>query len=274
MRYFKLINAVGAEWDLMQRDGFFHAPSGLGYRRTLTTMPSDYSWLITDDVLDQKNPSGEMVFKTYAAYQRFVAFVSNDTPLYLMYRPIDRWYRCRCKVTRLEKGEMSSPSLLITPITFACLDTWHELVEAAQSTPDASGGKTYSYSYPYRYSDTSIASAAINNGSLQSPCKLHIFGYAENPLWELLQGGETILRGRVYATIPDGHKLVVNASPTEMEIAEYTRDNAFVRDLYAQSDFSTARFIYAPPGASTLSVTSASGGVEAVVEVERLAYSV
>ncbi len=275
MRYFKLVNSRGAEWDLMARDGFFHAPSGLGFARSISTLRAGNDWLPSNEFLNQKTPSGEMVFFSYESYQRFVSFISYDEPLFLMYQPTRKWYRCRCKVSKLEKGDMTNPGLLVCPIVFSCLGTWHELVSASQADINKAAGKVYPYAYPYSYADSTVVSAAIENGNLESPCKLHIFGPCTNPAWSISQGGETLQRGRVFATIPEDHKLVVAAAPAEMEIAEYTRNNVFVRDLYAASDFSTERFIYAPPGSSTVSVTGENTDVvRATVEVEKLAYSV
>ena len=275
MRYFKLVNALGAEWDLMQKDGFFHAPSGLGFSRSISSLRAGLDWLPSSEFLNQKTPSGEMVFFSYESYQRLVSFISYDVPLFLMYQPTRKWYRCRCKVTKLEKGDMTSPGLLVCPIVFSCLGTWHELVSASQAEVNTAAGKVYPYAYPYSYADSTVASAAIENGNLDSPCKLHIFGPCTNPAWSISQGGKTLQRGRVFATIPEGHKLIVAASPAEMEIAEYTRNNVLVQDLYAASDFSTERFIYAPPGSSTVSVTAENADtVRATVEVEKLAYSV
>lgn len=275
MREFKLVNSTGAEWNMMRRDGFFHMPFGFGYARNISTLRAGNTWLISDEILTQKTPSGEMVFLTYKAFQDFVSFISKDEPLYLMYKPMQTWYRCRCKVQQLDKGDMTYPGVLICPIMFSCFGTWSELVTTYQSALDLGEGKVYDYSYPYQYADTSIYTADIKNGDLESPVKLHIFGPVVNPAWALIHNGENIASGRVNVTIPEGNKLIVDANPATMEIAEYTRNNIWVADRYQSSDFSTARFIYAPPGASTITATSASGGaISLIAELERSAYAV
>lgn len=276
MRQFKLINAVGVEWDMMQPDGFFYLPQGLGYSRTISTIRAGADYLISDEFLNQKSPYGEMVFRTYVQFQNFVSFVTNDDPLYLYYNPAGTtWYRIRCKVSSLSKSEMSQPGILRCPITFSCLGTWSELVTVTQSEMETGVGKIYTYTYPYTYADTTIATALISNGALESPLRLNIFGPVEDPYWALIQSGQNVAAGRVNITIPDGNKLVVDANPSSMQIAEYTINGEFVADRYADSDFSTERFIYAPPGESTLSATNASGGkIRVVVELEKTAYAV
>ena len=275
MRCFKLINSVGAEYDLTSLFSFMSNPQGLGFQRKFDVQEAGYSWIETDSVLSQKSPSGEIAFKSNAEFQKFISFISRDDPMYLYYKPDSIWYRCRCKVQTAKKTEITSPYRLKVPITFVLFGTWHELITATQAQPDSEAGKIYAYAYPYTYADTTRAEATVKNGDLVSPCKLHIFGHVVNPNWSLTQAGELILAGRVFATIAAGHKLVVDAAPDRMEIAEYTTDNEFVRDLYALSDFSTGRFVFAPPGTSLLTVTSEAGGaIAATVEVEKLAYAV
>lgn len=276
MRQFKLINATGTTWDLMQRDGFFYLPQGIGYSRTISTIRAGTTYLILDEFLNQKAPYGEMVFQTYEQFQKFVAFISDDDPLYFYYSPTGQtWYRSRCKVQSLSKSEMSQPGVLRCPITFDCLSTWSELVTVTQSDVVEDQGKIYNYTYPYTYSDTTLATAQIINGSIESPIRLNIFGPVENPYWALIQGGQNIATGRVLITIPSGNKLVVDANPLTMQIAEYTINGDFVANRYGNSDFSTQRFLYAPPGTSVLSATNPTGGaIRVVTELERLAYAV
>lgn len=65
--------------------------------------------------------------------------------------------------------------------------------------------------------------------------------------------------------------MVVRSEADGLEIAIYTTENEWVEDAYQQSDFSTARFIYAPPGESTLKF-SHEGSQEMNVSVEVRAY--
>lgn len=275
MRRFKLSNATGAEWDLMRRDAFFHAPEGLGMEREYTTTPTGMEFLILQEQLSQKTVSGEIVFRSYGVYTQFVAFISQG-PLFLHYAPGNTWYQIRCEVSALEKSEMTNPFSLICPVSFLCFGTWHEnLVVSQVQTPAAKNTKKYVYSYPYSYAETVAGSAVVPNGDLESPCTIQIFGPVINPKWALYKSGVQIADGGVNVTIPEGNKLVINSDPLEMEIAEYTLNNEYVQNRYSSSDFSTARFIYVPPGRSTISFThEGTAGINAYVEVEKLAYTV
>ena len=116
MRRFKLINAEGAERDLNDPATFFHRPDGLGFERSISTVPAGYDFIETSDEPRQKAVTGEMVFAEYSDYQSFVGFCEK-TPLVLGYMPIDKWAYLDCKVQGLGKGELEIESgYLICPI--------------------------------------------------------------------------------------------------------------------------------------------------------------
>lgn len=258
VRRFKFVNASGVEWDLMRLDAFFHAPDGLGFSRTITSFRAGDEWLETDAYLDQHVVSGEMVLAGYETYQDFAAFIYDD-PLYLCYAPLNQWYRIRCKVQALGKTEIGDSNRLICPITITCSGMWHRLSIASAETGDVTQEKNYSYSYNYTYFDGRIGTIPIENGDYESPIVLSIFGPVTNPAWSLVQSGQIVASGSVTANIADGDKLVIDARPDSMEIAEYTVEGERVRDLYAMSDFAEQRFLYAPPGLSKIQVLGTGG---------------
>lgn len=273
MRKFKLQNNVGAEWDLMDKTSYLNAPGGLGFSKTYSAIQAGSAWLVSDEYLNQYSVTGEMIFFSYARYQAFISFVTKG-PLFLMYSPLDTWYKIKCEVQTADKSEFKSGYLAV-PVTFLCFGTWHEAIVSSKVQPSGVNGKTYSYTYPYTYIETISGSAKLKNGDLPSPCRLQIFGPIVNPAWALTKAGVRVAVGKVTATIPEGHKLVVDADPATMEIAEYTLEGTFVQNLYQSSDFSTGRFIYAPPGESTLTFShDGTSDITAYVEVEKLAYSV
>lgn len=312
MRKFFLTNAAGERWNLMRFDAFFHAPDGLGFSQTISSARVGTDYLETDAYLDQHTISGEMVLLNYEVYQQFVAFAMRS-PLVLTYMPELTEYFIRCKVQSIGKTEIGSANRLICPITLLCSGTWFEREQAYyQNEPDVhvvltgnvvsfetdqpitldslflheddsitveytyspNGGKIYNYTYNYIYSDSALGGVTIQNGAVESPLIVSILGAANNPTWSLTQDGVVIASGAVTAEIPEGHKLVIDARPSSMEIAEYTNSGVYVRDLYPMSDFSTARFLYAPAGESTVTVNAGGDSINTIVEVERYAYTV
>ena len=80
MRQFKLINANGQEFDLMDKTTFFQSPSGLGFENDLEYINAGYSFIETDSELSQKTISGEIAFLGYDKYSKFIRFC-NASPL-------------------------------------------------------------------------------------------------------------------------------------------------------------------------------------------------
>lgn len=277
VRKFKLINADGKEYDLMAKKSFFHLPSGLGFQYAFGAESIGYDFLQTSKNLEQKVITGEMVFMgddPYKEYQTFVSFCSKN-PLKMEYRPTEKSYYINVSVQKIQKGE-KEVNRLICPVDFIAWGTWYEPSVVSSAENEKESGKIYPYTYPYQYTENAMGVAKIkNNGDIPSYCKIHIMGPCNNPTWALEQGGEVLVRGRVLATIPRGNKLVVNSSPAEMEIAEYTTNNQFVRNLYQSSDFATGRFVIVPTGEIRISFShDGSEIIKAFAEVSILAESV
>lgn len=258
VRRFKLVNGSGTEWDLMRFDAFFHAPDGLGFSRTITSIRAGFDYIQTDEYLNQQAITGEMVFDGYSTYRDFIDFLAI-APLSVGYAPQNNWYFRACAVEAIGKTEIGGEGRLICPITFLCSGMWHETVSANSIVTDIGSPKAYPYGYNYNYFESTLGSIQISNGKLESPIILSILGPVENPTWSLQQGGEAISNGAVTANIAEGHKLVVDARPDSMQIAEYTLGDEYVQDLYSASDFSTERFLYAPAGDSVISVSGIGG---------------
>lgn len=275
MRKFKLINSNGEAFDLMRRDAFFSVPDGLGYDETIEFAQMGDQYLDTFRYASQMTVSGEMRFSGYAQYWEFVRFVTDD--LVLMYCPLDTWYEADCILQSIGKGERDAGNgALICPVAFTRKSLWHSDRTFIKSNPSVGGGKVYSYAYPYTYTEATAGDMAIQSiGTVQSSCVIHIFGPVSNPRWALIQNGDILADGAVTAEIAEGRKLVIDSDPANLEIAEYTTDNVFVRDLYQYSNFSTARFVMIPPGQSILRVLNAGAAeVNAYVEVRQSAKTV
>lgn len=274
MRKFKLINSEGVELDISRDEMSLENPDGLGFDRDLAYVRAGTDFIETDDNPIQKNPKGEMVFQSYEDYAEFAAFIAK-TPLKLCYKPLSEWHYLDCKVHSLAKGEMQDGGLYCD-IDFLGSSTWYQSTKIGRTQNDSSLGKKYSYTYSYYYVDTARGTIIVQNDkSLPAPCKLHIYGPCVNPSWSLVQGGTVIVTGKVTASFSETEKLVIDSNIRTMEIAKRGLNNELIADEYQNSDFSTERFIFAPPGESTLSFSHEGSEIlNAVVEVQTLADTV
>ncbi len=276
MRKYKLTNSAGQELDLNDLAHFFMNPSGLGFVENIQSLPAGTDFIKIWGETQQPIIQGEMKFRGYENYEKFAEFIAYP-PLRLHYCPHgSKWYYIDCEVQRIDKGELNGVRQLISAVDFLCYGIWRESVTVNRTLPSLAEGKIYPYTYNYDYRELSAGAIELtNNKPLPAPCRIHIFGEAENPSWALVKDGEIIADGAVTVTIEAGKKLVVDSTPGALEIAEYTVNNEYVRSLYAYSDFSKKRFIMIPQGTSILTFTHAGAGeLTALVEVIQLAKTV
>lgn len=251
MREFYLINAKGSRLSLNEEDMFLSDPAGLGmaYESEYKNIENDF--YKTMRKIAQKEISGTMNFTEYAGYKKFIDFI-QEQPLTLEYKADGDTYYIDGYIDSISKGEIDV--FLECPLSFKTTTNFYKRQTYVLSREHVDNSKQYNYSYPYTYNDTSGgAMQYINDTALKHPAKIIIEGYAKKPHWQLMQNKEVLLDGRVNVTIEEGHKLVIESDPAKMEIAEYTKDNEYIANRYAVSDFTTKRFLSFPPGTTELS---------------------
>lgn len=134
VRQFKLINALGREYDMTRPDALLHSPDGLGWgtERTVERLGMTYIGIREQEI--HQSPSGEMVFRTYAEYGRFLSFCQQGG-LVLCYKPQNTWYYCECLIS-IQKSEIEwENNHLICPVQFTLLSYWYERVVAQTAEP-------------------------------------------------------------------------------------------------------------------------------------------
>ena len=275
MRRLKLMNSRGEAFDLMRRDAFFSTPDGLGFDEIIESAQMGDQYIDTFRYASQMTLSGEMRFAGYGQYSEFIQFLTDN--LVFLYCPYETWYEADCILQSIAKGEIDPASNeLICSVSFTRKSLWHSDRTFIKSNPSVGDGKVYPYTYPYSYAEATAGDMSIQNiGTVQSSCVIHILGPVSNPRWALIKNGEIVADGAVTAEIAEGRKIVIDSDPAKLEIAEYTVNNTYVRDLYQHSNFSTARFLMIPPGNSILRVLNAGAAeVNAYVEVRQSAKTV
>ena len=273
VRTLKLINANGAEWDLMRHDGFMYEPSGFGIGKDNDYLRSGMAYELIERVSEQKQISFRMVFRSYAVYKAFAEFVAA-TPLKLAYRPMETWAYLDGEITNLEKSEIDPEyRRLICSGTFTATSKWYIPKTVRKTSEEVENPKRYTYSYDYKYMEAQNGVIRIFNDSAEdSPALITIMGPISNPTWRLQVNNEVVQSGAVLADIPAGDKVVINSKDGALAVEEQTiATGSFVQNLYQKTDFSLETFILFPPGASVLVVPgTAAATVEAWVELEEI----
>lgn len=271
MRKFILTNALGNTWNLNEIETFIHDIKGLGQEHKVTYVQLGTKFIKENDLLLQKSITGKIRFYSYAEYRTFSLFIQHK-PLSLMYES-DGKYNIKISIDKLEKKELETGGLYCQ-ITIKSLGTFYKTVVAENMKEQVAAGKTYPYAYPYTYYDYSNGEVVIDSDSvLESSTKISIFGPCTNPSYMHMVNGVRKASGKINATIPEGHKLVIDCISVPYSIKEFTLENALVKDLYEKSDFSTERFLMMEYGKNRITFSHESSekmkiSVEGAIEYE------
>lgn len=273
VRKFKLINALGDEWDLMRKDAFLHAPDGLGIGKENEYMRAGSAYELIEEVPAQKSLSFDIIFASYAIYQQFASFIVY-TPLKLAYMPISEWAYLDGSFTSVTKTEISPDDNRLTcTCSYTATSQWYIPRAARKTSDDVENPKRYTYQYDYQYADEINGYIRVtNNAAEDSPATISIMGPITDPAWYVSVNNNVVASGALTADIPEGDKVVINSKDGYLEVAEYVAEtDEFVRNLYQFTDFSRQTFVMFPPGNSTLFISGTTDkGIDAWVEVEEV----
>jgi hypothetical protein len=281
VRTFTIVNANGISYDLQTKQRFIVNPSGLGYEESTNYQDFGAHYTPLDEGLAQGVISASIVFvgaSRSEIYNKFFEFgkFARCNPLVMQYTPIfDTFFR-QCRISKLNKTEISNGALQID-VQIACITPWYK-TKSDYNSGVAGGGKQYllkdnglyGYDYSYSYSDNISQSVTIDNdGFEESPCKFVIYGYAVNPTWNHYVNGELFATGKADITVAANHKLVIDTTIIPYTMRELDMANNLIRDCYQLSDFSTERFIRLQPGKNRISLShSGSNIVQVAVDAQ------
>jgi hypothetical protein len=257
IRKFRLLNSAGDSWDLNSRASFFHEIGGFGFQDSTQYEQVGTDFIPLEELFSQGEMSGRILFggliayQTYRAFSRFVRAV----PLTLLYQT-DETYRVPVRLTELSKGElMEGGGGLVCDVTFLATGLFYKTV-SRQSGVLSTGGKIYSYTYPYSYADVAQNTLVIDSDSYEdSPCKITIFGPCTNPVWLHYVNNELYETGRYEGLLMADHKLVIDATQIPYSITERGAADDIVADRYQVCDFTTERFFHLKHGSNRISVS-------------------
>ena len=257
MRKFKLINAEGSSFDLNSKAAFFHSVEGFGYKDNTQYEQIGTDFYALDEIFQQGQMRGKMLFagdNPYSKYREFTRFV-RATPLTLVYE-MDEVFRVPVRLIEIGKAELENGGRFLNcDVVFLAAGLFYKTVQKYSETISI-GGKVYPYQYTYSYADMSMNTIMIDSDSYEdSPCKITIFGPAENPVWKHYVNNELYEIGRYDGTIPADHKLVIDSTSIPYSITERGVSDEIVADRYQYCDFTTERFFNLQYGTNRISVT-------------------
>lgn len=264
MRFFKLINSTGDEYDLNSMEHFFRDVKGMGFDLENTYQRRGRSWITLESNVQQKALSGKIRFKTDAQYRAFVLFcLAGDMTLVYKHEDTGEEFKRAVQLTSVTKDEKEQTRTYDTAVTFTPLGVWYKEIEATVTPTTEVEPDEYPLPYPFRYAAVAkMEISARNEAENDSPAELYIYGPCTNPSWRHYANGVLMTTGGLTAEIPADDYVVISTAGGECSIVEYDKYDQRVRDLYNTSDFSTKRFIYLQRGRNRIVVSAGSQDVQ------------
>ncbi|EHL68043.1 hypothetical protein HMPREF1032_00107 [Subdoligranulum sp. 4_3_54A2FAA] len=189
MREIKLVNNEGEEFDLTRPDACLQDISGIGMEIEFETVRIGQCDVVVDEQPQYNPVSGMIPFMDMEPYTEFLQFIAKR-PITLAYKPKNAWYFTSVRVSVVEKEEITPvDEYAETNVDFYRLGPWYSTLRIDPYS-DTTAAKRYTYTYPYRYVDSTAPGILLQNPSGQeSPCTIEIYGPARNPRWELVKNG-------------------------------------------------------------------------------------
>lgn len=296
MRYIKLKNSAGAEYDITSKNALFHDIQGLGFSEDGQYKAIGDVWVL-NSVSNQQSPiSGDICFgyegDPYGTFNLFANFV-RETPLTFLYFPNGLGGTCymkRVRVSSLEKGELNEYGVLDCPVEFLPQTPWYTEVSRETSasevdvdTPGWVWGGTSLTSLPLVFepsSDVTKRRARFrgeyikfvqleSDTSKKNPVKLTLYGPLVNPFWTHYVNGELIASGGFVASqdvsIGENEMLVIDNTDGKYSIKVYRKDSTEVlRDIYRLRNFNLPCFFYMQKGSNQFVISSSDGRVNQI----------
>lgn len=296
MRYIKLKNSAGVEYDITSKNALFHDIQGLGFSEDGDYKAIGDVWVL-NSVSSQQSPiSGDICFgyeeDPYGTFNTFANFI-RETPLTFLYFPKGLGGTCymkRVRVSSLEKGELNEYGVLDCPVEFLPQTPWYEEVSIETSasekdvnTPGWVWGGTSPTSLPLvfepsddvtkrraRFRGEYIKSVQVkSNTSKKNPVRLTLSGPLMNPFWSHYVDGKLVSSGGFVASetvsVGENENLVIDNTDGKYSLKICRADTGeLLRDVYRLRNFNLPCFFYMQEGNNQFVISSSDGRVNQI----------
>lgn len=296
MRYIKLKNSAGLEYDITTENALFHNIQGLGFSESGSYKAIGDVWVL-NNVSDQQSPiSGDICFgykeDPYGTFNNFANFI-RETPLTFLYFPkglSGKCYMKRVRVSSLEKGELNEYGVLDCPVEFLPQTPWYETksaetkdIETDVEKPGWVWGGTSPTSLPLVFEPSSdetkrrakfrgeyISSLQLYcETSKKNPVRLTLYGPLTNPFWSHYVDGKIKSTGGFVSSqtvnIAADEKLVIDNTDGIYSIKVFRKDtDELVRDVYRLRNFNLPCFFHMEKGNNQFVVSTSDGRINKI----------
>lgn len=218
---------------------------GLGFEQGLSYLKYENMYECIEKVNPLSRIDANLIFlKGYTGYTKFLDYLKSSKDLRLYYEA-DTIKYCCIEINSLSKGEIVS-GVLSCNIKLDKLSLWLKQSIYEIKVDLNSLGKVYPYKYPYSYTSSSGGKIKIkNNGAVNAPLKIDIYGEVINPEVKVLKDGILITSLKLYVEKVDC-SITVDANPINQYMVLIEDD--VTSNIYQYQDFSMDNFLFLNSG--------------------------
>ncbi len=238
VREFYIENGLGQRFSMMdiEKCCFLSSPTGLGYSNNIQFIQIENDFIEDIKRIAQGQISGELIFKKYDNFKKFIDFIEGLEDLKLVYRiPLENEtieYYKDIDVSTVEKGEFGIDGVLRIPITFMCKSLWYEAKEIVYNIDSVTNELRWDFNWDSAFTSYDNRNIIFENkGHTNAPFKLELNGEVISPKITIFEDDKEIekldLTGLI---IKAGEKLVYNTKDTREQIYKESktgRENLF-----------------------------------------------
>lgn len=275
VRHFTLINSVGEEYDITNKQVLLSEPSGLGIKRDNNYRRVGNRFYLLSKRRAQENFKGVVNFTppdAYIKYNEFVEFLSKE-PLKLRYKPIDNYdyYKYRgvfpkwdyvfyqnVMIGSLSKQDLTKYGSLECQLELTPLTPWYRSLyltsEDKEHKPGVVWERTSTFTWEWETNDVKRLRFDADC-HIPSPIKVMIPGPAVHPSWRHYVDNTLVREGSIDCVVPVNHNLVIDNTSDTFRVVIETTGGEYVRNVYQDCDFSKDKFIEVQNGSNVISAT-------------------
>ena len=240
VRTFELINDKGQVFSLMDinENCIFREPSDLGYGYTSEFQRLGNTYIETLRTLIQSQIPGNLEFKNYDNYRKFVDYIESAETLkwkcIIPYSDGTKTYFKDVVFQDIGKNDLfTEDDKLIVPVSFTCLTLWYEENTVMYTIEPVTDEIRWDFEWDSRFSDYNTRSLQyINRGHVEAPIYVEMDGQLSNPKIELYVEGELCQTVEITAEIEQYGKLIYDTRETQFKIARKKTDGT-IEDLFS-----------------------------------------
>lgn len=248
VREFKLVNEKGQSYSLMDIENYclLTEPSGLGYSYSSEYERIGNTFITNLRGLEQGQITGAVNFKEYDNYFNLVNFIEKSENLRFSYKiPFKNGYKEYFKdinIQSITKTEKQINGILSETIIFDCLSLWYEENKVIYEIKPTENELRWDFRWDSRFEDYDTRNLKyVNEGHVEAPIELVIYGVVRNPIIELYIENELYQSVEIKVDILEFEKLTYGTKENKFYInkikTDGTIENLFTLDnIYFEND--------------------------------------